>query len=374
MAVTEKHPLVLDIGTYATRAGFGGDSEPIHVIPTIIGRIPRNPNNSQYLQASNSQNIFIGENAYKSATQLVLSNPMENRIIKNLDDTQILLDFVFSSKLKISINKVPLVLAISPFSTEKDRENLATLIFETFRVPLYYCGLSSSLILYASGYTTGIAIDAGETDINIVPVYESFSMMNLAKKLDIGGKNFSDIIKKSFITSGNSIPLSNERNILQDIKEHSCYIQDIKDSTQNQKHDDDDEEEENENQSYKIPTELCELPKAIFEPRLLSVESPGLGQLTLQTMESIDNDIKDVVQKNIVLSGGTSLIRGFPQQLEKEVLEKHDSINIVSSASRKIAPWVGGSMIASIGTFKDLAISKEEYEEVGPTVVHFKCY
>ena len=373
MSTPEKHPIVIDIGTYCIRTGFGGDSEPIHVFPTVVGKPP----NTQFRQTSNSsQNIFIGESAYKNATQLVLSNPMENRIIKNLDDTQILLDFIFSSKYKVPTNKTPLVLSISPFSTEKDRENLSTLIFETFRIPLFYPGLSSSLLLYASGLTTGIAIDAGETDINIVPVYESFSMMNLAKKLEIGGKTISESIRQNLIKPGSTLSLSSERSTLHYIKEHFCYI---RFDNENPEENDTKKPEPKffvtpDNQKYELNDQVCKIPEMIFKPDFITVDSLGLSQLTLQTIETIDTDIKNTVQNNIVISGGTSLIKGFHQKLEKDISEKIQSINVIAPPSRKIAPWVGGSMIASIGTFKDLALSKEEYEETGPSVVHFKCY
>jgi len=37
-------------------------------------------------------------------------------------------------------------------------------------------------------------------------------------------------------------------------------------------------------------------------------------------------------------------------------------INIFADLYRKNAAWIGGSMLASFSTFRDMTITKEEYE------------
>ena len=44
-----------------------------------------------------------------------------------------------------------------------------------------------------------------------------------------------------------------------------------------------------------------------------------------------------------------------------------------STPIKKHASWVGGSILASLSTFQDSWITKEEYEEAGPSIVHRKC-
>lgn len=39
----------------------------------------------------------------------------------------------------------------------------------------------------------------------------------------------------------------------------------------------------------------------------------------------------------------------------------------------RFAPWIGGSILASLGTFQQMWISKQEYEEGGKQVVERKC-
>jgi actin-related protein len=40
---------------------------------------------------------------------------------------------------------------------------------------------------------------------------------------------------------------------------------------------------------------------------------------------------------------------------------------------RKSSSWLGGSILASLGTFNQLWISKKEYEEIGPSIIETKC-
>ena len=44
------------------------------------------------------------------------------------------------------------------------------------------------------------------------------------------------------------------------------------------------------------------------------------------------------------------------------------------NSQRKIAAWVGGSMFASLPTFKKLLVTKQEWEEAHETVIHRKCF
>ncbi|MHC0039877.1 hypothetical protein [Pseudoneobacillus sp. C159] len=41
---------------------------------------------------------------------------------------------------------------------------------------------------------------------------------------------------------------------------------------------------------------------------------------------------------------------------------------------RKYSVWIGGSILASLSTFQQMWISKQEYDESGPSIVHRKCF
>lgn len=356
---------IIDIGTYSTKAGFSGESEPAFFIPSIIGK----PRPSTFRQNTFQQDIYIGNDAIKNLSILSLSSPLNNRILQNMDETQAFLEYLFSSQFKIPSTKLPVLLSIDPFTEDKDREKLTTLLFETFHTPLFYGALSSSLILYSSGLITGFSIDIGEMGGTFVPIYEGFSMCHLSKKMDIGGKHVSNCLRKAVIDSGYSFPPLNEKDIIRDIKEQLCYVQVDTSSKPEEK-----VFLTPENQSIKLTDQLFKSTEPLFNPNTIGINAPGMSELIYESMTSIDSDVKDSILKNVVIAGGTSLLPGLPQRIEKDISDKMLSISTIAPPGRKTSLWIGGSMIASIPTFKDLSISKAEYEESGPSIIHIKSY
>ena len=44
------------------------------------------------------------------------------------------------------------------------------------------------------------------------------------------------------------------------------------------------------------------------------------------------------------------------------------------AADRARPGWIGGSILSSLSTFQSMWISKAEYDESGPAIVHRKCF
>ena len=88
-------------------------------------------------------------------------------------------------------------------------------------------------------------------------------------------------------------------------------------------------------------------------------------------------DIRKDLYGNIVLSGGTTMFEGIAERMEKEIKALAPAsmkIKIVAPPERKYSVWIGGSILASLSTFQQMWISKEEYDEFGPAIVHRKCF
>ena len=80
---------------------------------------------------------------------------------------------------------------------------------------------------------------------------------------------------------------------------------------------------------------------------------------------------------NIVLSGGTTMFPGIAERLTKEITSLAPpamKIKVVAPPERKYSVWIGGSILASLSTFQAMWISKSEYDESGPSIVHRKCF
>jgi len=79
----------------------------------------------------------------------------------------------------------------------------------------------------------------------------------------------------------------------------------------------------------------------------------------------------------VVLSGGIIMYLGIADCMQKEIIALVLSImkiKIIAPPERKYSVWIGGSILASLSTFQSMWISKQEYDESGPSIVHRKCF
>lgn len=116
----------------------------------------------------------------------------------------------------------------------------------------------------------------------------------------------------------------------------------------------DDEEEEDSNQSTPKP----------------EVNIRGISQLISHTLSNIDIDLRASLANNIIVTGGVSLISQLTERLYLELSNNNPGLKIrlhaVGNTTERInQAWIGGSVLASLGTFHQMWVTKEEYNEVG---------
>ena len=88
-----------------------------------------------------------------------------------------------------------------------------------------------------------------------------------------------------------------------------------------------------------------------------------------------DVDIRKDLYANTVLSGGTTMFPGIADRMQKEISAlAPPKIKIIAPPERKYSVWIGVSILASLSTFQQMWISKQEYDESGPSIVHRKCF
>ena len=111
----------------------------------------------------------------------------------------------------------------------------------------------------------------------------------------------------------------------------------------------------------------------MFNPGLIKDENheernfDGIAQMAYRSIEKCDKDLQINLYNNIVLEGGSTLMPGFKERFETEIYKRAEKdaktdINVFADLYRKNAAWIGGSMLASFSTFKDIVITKEDYE------------
>uniref|UniRef100_A0A2I3RJJ4 ACTG1 n=1 Tax=Pan troglodytes TaxID=9598 RepID=A0A2I3RJJ4_PANTR len=120
------------------------------------------------------------------------------------------------------------------------------------------------------------------------------------------------------------------------------------------------------------------LPSTVlFQPSFPCMESCGIHQTTINSIKKCDVDICKDLYTNTVLSGGTTMYPGIADRMQKEITVLAPStmkIKIIAPPERKFSVWIGCSILNSLFTFQQMWVSKQEYDESGPYIIHHKCF
>merc|ERR1712209_378378 len=204
-----------------------------------------------------------------------------------------------------------------------------------------YVAIQAVLSLYASGRTTGIVMDSGDGVSHGVPVYEGYALPHAIVRLDLAGRELTNYLMEILTERGYS------------------FTSTAAASTSLEK-------------SYELPdgqvittgNERFRCPEALFQPSFLGMESCGIHETVYNSIMKCDVDIRKDLYANTVLSGGTTMYPGIADRMQKEITALAPStikIKIIAPPERKYSVWIGGSILASLSTFQQMWISKQEY-------------
>jgi actin len=285
----------------------------------------------------------------------------------------------FYNELRVQPESNNVMLTEAPMNPKINREKMTQIMFETFSVQAMYVGIQAVLSLYSSGRTTGIVLDAGDGVSHTVPIYEGYSLPHAIMRVDMAGRDMTEHMMKLLMETGTSFTTSAEKEIVRSIKEQLCYVAlDYEEEmTNSAKAANEEPFELPDGTIINVGSQRFRCPEALFKPAHIGLEAPGFHEMTYNSIQKCDIDVRRDLFGNIVLSGGTTMYKGLPERLAKEVGNLAPSSvkpKVVAPPERKYSVWIGGSILSSLTTFQSMWIQKREYDEAGPTIVHNKCF
>ncbi|WFD44103.1 NuA4 histone acetyltransferase subunit [Malassezia psittaci] len=313
------------------------------------------------------------------------------------------------------------------------RAKMAELAFEGLQVPAFYLANRTVLSSFASGRPTSMVVDIGASQVSAIPVVDGFVLRKGIHTQPNGGdavsrallwsltheqsqdKNMHGWLSDSLVPqylvrskkpvdpgmppqatlredrlqhSAPSFRAYHTMRLLDDFKEAMCQTLE---TPWDPAH------------AAARPTRMYEFPdgyndaygpmrfkapEAILTPSLYASSSEvlpsgpteyrGLTDLILEATKAVDVDSRAAMFSNIVCVGGGTLLPGLIDRLSYELSVAAPSQRIKIHApgnytERRHSTWLGGSILASLGTFHQLWISKQEYEEHGSAIVQARC-
>ena len=361
--------IVLDNGSGNIKYGINGDTDP-KVFPTYIGH----PKYEDYL--TSKDDIFIGDLAYEKRSILNLSRPIKRVIVKDWNLMEKIWDYIFKQKLDkkpIDPNDYNILITQPLKNLKENKKKTIEIMFETFNFKGLYLSSSTLLTLYSGGKFTGMSLDLGHGTSQFSPILDGKLISDNFERVNIGGKDITKYLCKLLNkNSKEKIP----KHIVNDIKEKSCYIP--LDYGQELKSVKPFDYELPDGNHIIIDDKRIKCPEAfIFNPKLKWFEEKGFAEICNDLIQNCDLDLRKDLYNCIVLSGGNSMFSGLPERLAKEIKllapkNMEEEIKVIANKERKYGVSIGGLILSSIATFKEILVKKEFYEEYGFSIVEKK--
>ncbi len=320
-------------------------------------------------------------------------------------------DEIFSETLHVDPKEHPILFSESSLHNKEHRIRLTEFMFEKYSIPAMFICKSAVLSAFSCGRSTCLVFDSGHSNTFAVPVNDGYALQKPILRTDIGGSFVTNELGK-LIEGVKGVPIvphykfnknkvedqyvteyfSNIRDdptyeqfwkkeIVRDVKETALAISEDPISVNNAPMNTGSAQsiyELPDGRTVDLNEERYSITEKLFQANK-EIGFVGYPQMILDAISRSDIEIRKDLFANIFVCGGNTLFSGFPERLQKQLFStsaqttKIKVITHPSPTERKFSTWIGGSILSSLGTFHQLWLSKQEFDEHGATIIERKC-
>jgi len=308
--------------------------------------------------------------------------PVVRGFVKDWDAMEDLLNYVLYRNIGWEIGDEGQILFTEPLFTPKTlREQLVQLMFEKFNVSGFYASEQAVLSLYAVGRISGCTVDIGHGKIDIAPVCEGAVQHVASKRLEIGGVDLTNLFAQELKKSNPSVNF--DTSDVERLKEqYACCtedqlaFEDIESSCQPERHTLPD------GQVITIEKERYIVGEALFQPSILGLEDYGIVHQLVNSVSNVSSEYHRQLLENTMLCGATASMTGFEDRFQREANLSASAIcpslvkppEYMPENLARYSAWMGGAILAKVVFPQNQHVTKGEYDETGPSIVHKKCF
>jgi len=378
----EQDVVVMDCGSGYLKVGFSGEDAPRAVLPSAMATTTVDESRDDDAQTSDSSaakksQVFYGEEAL-TQTNATVTRPVQRGEIQlsqsEKDALESLWEHTFRNVLGVEQEELPVLLADTmPLgqSSYASRQWVAEVMFEKMKVKSLAIFNTAALSLFSTGRTRGLVVESGEGLTQAVPVFEGYAIPHAIFKMKVAGHDITTRVQAMMADELGETSHTSYR-VMQALKEKVCAA--AASSPIPTGPDNSDEEA----RSFELPdgkiiqvSQKVRLgaPEVLFGGGLFGPTGEiSMQKICMDAINTCDLDFRQDLVKSVVVAGGTSMLPNLSHRLRSELTsllpaELARTVDVVSDSQRRYAAWIGGSMFASLSTFDQVAITKQEYEE-----------
>ncbi|GBG25981.1 Actin [Hondaea fermentalgiana] len=431
----ETAALVGDLGSRTFKFGFAGEDSPKGWIVSATGSATGTAAamDVEGEGAESKPRSLVGDSALQHACEDVdVTWARKDGKVHSWDAVEDLWTHAVSYGLNSDAREHPILAATPTYEPEADRAKLAEILLEKLESPAVFMPRSAILSAFSVGRATSLVVDIGAARSCACAVHDGFVVRKTVRTSKVAGDFIDEHLLRLLETSvlphaqqdvANDdsqaqnpsshsssstivVPKSREElsrikpsfvrmqqlPILTDLKENVCRVwtEVPLDESKAAKY---------AAVEYELPdgtivslgAERFRSPELLMRPHLdvaylkekisaseLEKEPTSVPEVLRDALQSSHVDLRRELVQQIMLVGGGALVPGTLERLTKELgvcLPSALKPRFLSPGKyeRLFSTFTGGSILASLGSFQQLWISKAEYEEHGAAIVASRC-